>query len=118
MNNLVKNNDGELMTNSKVVFEHFNVSGGHRYIMKRISELIEKEPEFGAQHFFRSSYTSPQNKKISCYIISKDGFYFLCMGFTGKKAAKWKESFIKAFNSGRFVIRAFLASHSMRVLNR
>jgi Rha family phage regulatory protein len=98
MNDLVKISDGELMTNSKVVFEHFNVSGGHRYIMKRIAELVESEPEFGALNFFRSSYTSPQNKVLQCFNMTRDGFSLVAMSLNGKKALEWKIKFIKAFN--------------------
>lgn len=29
----------------------------------------------------------------------RDGFMFLCMGFTGKAAARWKERYITAFNA-------------------
>ena len=98
MNDLVKVSNGELMTNSKVVFEHFNVSGGHRYIMKRIAELVESEPEFGALNFFRSSYTSPQNKVLQCFNMTRDGFSLVAMSLSGKKALEWKIKFIRAFN--------------------
>jgi hypothetical protein len=33
------------------------------------------------------------------YEITRDGFAFLAMGFTGRKAAQWKETFIAAFNA-------------------
>jgi Rha family phage regulatory protein len=32
------------------------------------------------------------------YEMTKNGFIFLAMGFTGKEAAKWKESYINAFD--------------------
>lgn len=32
------------------------------------------------------------------YEITRDGFVFLCMGFTGAAAAQWKERYINAFN--------------------
>ena len=32
------------------------------------------------------------------YQMTKDGFVFLVMGFTGSKAAKFKEDYINAFN--------------------
>ena len=98
MESLVKINDGALMTTSKVVFEHFNVSGGHRYIMKKIEELMIDEPEFGAQHFFRSSYTSPQNKVLKCFDMTRDGFSLVAMSLNGKKARSWQIKFINAFN--------------------
>ena len=45
-----------------------------------------------------SSYLSPQNKEFNCFDLTKDGFMFVAMGFTGKESAAWKEKFIGAFN--------------------
>lgn len=33
------------------------------------------------------------------YRLTRDGFAFLAMGFTGKRAALWKEKFLEAFNA-------------------
>jgi phage regulator Rha-like protein len=33
------------------------------------------------------------------YYVTRDGFAFLAMGFTGKKAAQFKERYIAAFNA-------------------
>ena len=38
--------------------------------------------------------------------MTKDGFCFLAMGFTGKEAAKWKEAFINAFNQMEAIIKS------------
>ena len=37
--------------------------------------------------------------------MNRDGFTFLVMGFTGKKANQWKWDYIKAFNSMEAIIR-------------
>ena len=37
-------------------------------------------------------------RKLPCYQITRDGFAFLAMGFTGKRAAQFKEAYINAFN--------------------
>ena len=95
MNELVKSEKGKLSTTSKIVSDVF--SKVHRNIMRDI-EALECSEEFRAHNFEQSYYLTSQNKKLKCYNITKDGFYFLCMGFTGKKAAKWKESFIATFN--------------------
>lgn len=83
------------MTTSKVIADVFGKS--HRNIMRDI-ENIDCSDKFRALNFELSSYTSPQNKVLKCVDITRDGFSFLCMGFTGKKAAKWKEAYIEAFN--------------------
>lgn len=47
-----------------------------------------------------------RTRKDPMYSITRDGFMFLVMGFTGKTAAKWKEAYIKAFNEMEAKIRA------------
>jgi len=95
MNDLVKINNGELMTTSKIISDVFGKS--HRKVTRDINEL-DCSDEFRAANFGQSSYTSPQNKVLKCFDITRDGMVFLCMGFTGKKAAVWKEKYISAFN--------------------
>ncbi len=45
-----------------------------------------------------SEYTDNTGRKLQSYEMTKDGFMFLVMGFTGKKAAAIKEAYINAFN--------------------
>lgn len=92
---LVSNKDGQLLTTSKVVADTFGKI--HRDVMRSINNLDCSE-EFRVRNFAQSTYTSPQNKTLDCYDITRDGFSFLCMGFTGKEAAEWKEKYISAFN--------------------
>ena len=91
---IVKSDLEQLSTTSKIIADVFGKV--HRVVLKSIAELDCSE-EFRQHHFMLSYYTSPQNKKIKCYNITEEGFYFLAMGFTGKKAAKWKEEFIAEF---------------------
>lgn len=94
MNTLVNTDDDNLTTTSKIISDTFGKV--HRVVLKAIDEL-ECSDGFREHNFMLSYYVSPQNKKIKCYKITEEGFYFLCMGFTGKRAAKWKESFISEF---------------------
>ena len=95
MSDLVKNNNGELLTTSKIISDVFGKS--HRKVIRDINELGCSD-KFREANFGQSSYTSPQNKVLKCFDITRDGMVFLCMGFTGKKAAEWKEKYISAFN--------------------
>lgn len=85
----------EHKTNSKNIADVFGKS--HRNITRDIKSL-DCSDEFRALNFEQSYYLSAQNKKLSCVEMTKDGFAFLCMGFTGKKAAKFKEAYIAEFN--------------------
>jgi len=95
MNDIVFKNGNEVKTTSKIIADVFGKT--HRDVTKAI-RVMECSDEFRASNFGQSSYLSKQNKRLKCYDITKDGFFFLAMGFTGKAAAKWKESFINAFN--------------------
>ena len=94
MVDLVSVNGVSLTTTSKVISDVFGKV--HRVVLKAIDDL-DCSDDFRQHNFVLSSYVSPQNKNIKCYNITEDGFYFLAMGFTGKKAAKWKEAFIAEF---------------------
>lgn len=95
MQDLVIIKDGKPTANSKAIADFF--SKNHRDVLRDISRL-ECSEEFRERNFALSSYKSLQNKKLPCFEMTKDGFCFLAMGFTGKEAARWKEAFIDAFN--------------------
>ena len=95
MVNLVKCKGGELTTTSKVISDVFGKV--HRNVFRDI-EKLDCDEGFRMSNYEQSYYISPQNKKIKCYNITEKGFYFLCMGFTGKKAAKWKVEFLNEFS--------------------
>lgn len=54
--------------------------------------------EFALPNFRESYYKDSQGKKQPEFLITKDGFAFIVMGFTGKKAAEFKEAYIQRFN--------------------
>lgn len=115
---IVEMKNNQPMTTSKIVADMFKVKGGHRYITKKISDIVNANPEFGALNYLRSSYKSKQNKKLECYEMTKDGFMFVAMGLTGREADKWKIKFINAFNlmTNELVSQAKNKS-SMQLLN-
>lgn len=80
------------ITNSKSIHEKFGKS--HKNVIRDIKKIKEENPKFFYNNFSESEYTSRQNKKLSCFDISKDGAIMLIMSMTGEKAAKWKEAFI------------------------
>ena len=72
------------------------------------SDLIGKgcAQNGGDPLFIKSSYVHPQNKQTyPFYIMNRDGFSLLVMGFTGKEALEWKLQYIKAFNQMENFIR-------------
>ena len=62
----------------------------HNDLLKAIRNL-ECSEEFRLGNFSQSSYINDQNREMPEIIMSRDGFSFLAMGFTGVRAARWKE---------------------------
>ena len=95
MNDLVEIKEGQPVVNSIKVAEKFGKA--HTAVLRAIKNL-NCSRDFALNNFAPSSYTNRQNKTVPCFLLTRDGFSFLCMGFTGKEAAKWKEAYIAAFN--------------------
>ncbi|EPZ8681198.1 Rha family transcriptional regulator [Escherichia coli] len=91
--------DGQAVTSSLAVADFFS----KRYddVLKKI-RILDCSPEFCARNFAETSILVHQpnggTRKLPCYHITRDGFAFLAMGFTGKRAAQFKEAYINAFN--------------------
>jgi len=103
MTDLVMITDGQPTANSKAIGDFF--CKNHRHVLEAIKNL-ECSESFRESNFRLSSYRSAQNKILPCYEMTKDGFCFLAMGFTGKEAAKWKEAYISAFNQMEAIIKS------------
>ena len=66
--------------------------------------------EFRLLNFQESYYANEQNKKQPMFLMTKDGFIFLTMGYRGKKAAAIKIAYIKRFNDMEKYIRDYILS--------
>jgi phage regulator Rha-like protein len=64
--------------------------------------------EFRLSNFGESVYINSQNKKQPMAIMTRDGFTLLVMGYTGELAMRFKEAYIKQFNSMEKVLRGKL----------
>ena len=109
MNTVIEYN-GKPCTTSLLVAERFNKR--HNKVLKAIRSMSCSD-EFRRLNFEQSSYTNAQNKEQPMYIITKDGFSFLVMGFTGPEAAQFKEEFIAAFNAMQEKIRGKMSKLDM-----
>lgn len=95
--NIVEADDGGMFTTSLIVAQAFEKE--HKDVLKAISNL-ECSEEFSRRNFAHTPYVHPQNgQTYPAFRLTRDGFAFLAMGFTGKRAAVWKEKFLEAFNA-------------------
>lgn len=57
------------------------------------------------QYFIPSEYCGDNGKKYKQYLVTRDGFSLLAMGFTGEKALEWKLKYIDAFNKMEEILK-------------
>ena len=105
MNELVFMKNEEAVTDSLIVAELFEKR--HADVIRAIENLEEGIRKNGdtPRLFQKTWYKHPQNgERYSKYIMNRDGFSLLVMGFTGKKALAWKLKYIEAFNAMEKVV--------------
>jgi len=95
--------NGQVFCSSRQVAEEFQKE--HKNVLRDI-ENLDCSAEFTALNFERSKYKDPSGKWNKEYLMTKDGFTFLVMGYRGKKAAQFKESYIRRFNEMDQFIRS------------
>ena len=81
----------------------------HDHVIRDIRELDCSE-EFRLSNFGESTYINEQGHKQPCYVMTRDGFVFLAMGYRGKKAAQFKELYIRRFNEMEAFIKTLVSA--------
>lgn len=96
MNEIILQNNGDkILVSSREVAENFGKENKH------INESIKKlmvENSTVKNMFFETTYISSRGREENEFLMDRDGFSLLVMGFTGKKALEWKLKYINAFN--------------------
>jgi anti-repressor protein len=79
-----------------VVAERFEKQ--HKDVLESIRNITAENSALTNDYFIESSYKAGTGKSYPEYLLTRDGFSLLAMGFTGAKALGWKLKFIEAFN--------------------
>lgn len=90
--------NGEPVVSSRQIAESFEKR--HDHVMRDIEDIMRGLPKNGdTPMFYKTEYTHEQNgQTYPMYLMNRDGFTLLAMGFTGKAALEWKLKYIAAFN--------------------
>lgn len=94
MNDLVEIRENQVVVASRKVAEHFEKL--HKHVLDSIREILSAENS--ANKFFKEASYLYRGRKLPEYVMTRDGFSLLAMGFTGRKALQWKLKYIEAFN--------------------
>jgi len=94
--------EGQPLTNSVLVAEKFGKK--HYNVIQAIKKLTI-ENSIVKNMFVETTYLSGKQQEQPMYIMNRDGFTLLAMGFTGQKALQFKLDYIDAFNKMEQTIR-------------
>lgn len=107
MNNLVIMKNQQAVTSSLQVAEAFEKN--HKDVLEAIRDKMSTaENSALLEMFYEDTYVAGNGKRNKMYYMNRDGFTFLAMGFTGKKADEFKLKYIEAFNQMENSIKAQL----------
>jgi len=110
MSNIINivNYEGVLTVSSREVAKDFDKE--HHEVLKRIHGYDRGDRHINGiiddfdssvntlQYFIPTEYQDSSGKTNKEYMLTRDGFTLLTMGFTGGKALEWKLKYIDAFN--------------------
>ena len=102
MNGIVEVVNDQVVVSSRQIADNFGKE--HKDVLYAIREILTAEHS-AAKFFIESSYSS-RGKTCPEFLMNRDGFSLLVMGFTGGKAMEWKLKYINAFNAMETELRS------------
>ena len=91
---ILSTQNGEPVASSREVAKRFGKE--HKHVLAAIRQILAAENS--ATKFFHETAFEYRGQRFPEYLMNRDGFTLLAMGFTGKEAVTWKLKYIEAFN--------------------
>lgn len=96
MNDIIlSTQNGEPVASSRQIAENFGKE--HKNVIQAVQNLVAENS--AAKSMFYETTFENRGKQYPMYLMTRDGFTLLAMGFTGKAALEWKLKYIAAFNA-------------------
>ena len=90
-----RNKEGKLVVSSRQVAKDFGKE--HKNVVRAIENLTAQNS--AVKNMMIKSTFEHRGNEYTEYLLTRDGFSLLVMGFTGKEALDWKLKYIEAFNA-------------------
>jgi Rha family phage regulatory protein len=90
----ISQKDGKFFTDSLAIAKIFEKN--HQHVLEAIKNC-ECSDKFRSVEFSTDVYYDIYNRQMPKFNLTKKGFSFVAMGFTGSKAAQFKEAYIEKF---------------------
>lgn len=106
------NKGGQIVVSSRTIADDF--SKRHADVIRAIEEYLTDAEVRSLNCLIESSYIDSKGEARKEYLITRDGFSLLIMGFKGKEALQWKLKYIEAFNKMEEIIKNSVPQISKR----
>ena len=93
---ILSTQNGEPVASSRQIAESFGKE--HKDTLESIRQILAAENSATKSMFYETTFEN-RGKQYPMYLMNRDGFTLLAMGFTGKAALEWKLRYIAAFNA-------------------
>lgn len=113
---VIQSSTGNDVTTSLIVAEVFGKE--HNKVCRDIENLSCSE-QFRVANFGEATFENSKTGQLhKMYEMTKDGFSFLVMGYTGAKAGEFKERFIAEFNKREAMLKSddYILMRSQQIL--
>lgn len=111
MKQLVEIRNNQIVVSSRDVAVNFGKE--HKHVLDNIRQILVAENS--ATKFFEESSHKYRGREFPEYLMNRDGFSLLVMGFTGAKALQWKIKYINAFNEMEAKLKGIQAARPMAI---
>lgn len=113
---VIQGGNGRDVTTSLIVPQVFGKE--HAKVVRDI-ESLSCSTNFNVANFGVIEYTDTRGRIQKAYEMTKDGFSFLVMGYTGAKAGQFKEMFIAEFNKREAMLKNddYILARSQEILH-
>lgn len=113
---VIQGGNGRDVTTSLIVSQVFGKE--HAKVVRDI-ESLSCSTNFNVANFGVIEYTDTRGRIQKAYEMTKDGFSFLVMGYTGAKAGQFKEMFIAEFNKREAMLKNddYILARSQEILH-
>lgn len=91
---ILSTQNGEPVASSRDIAKRFGKE--HKHVLDAVKNLVAENS--AAKSMFHQSNFENRGRQYPMYLMNRDGFSLLAMGFTGKEAVQWKLKYIEAFN--------------------
>lgn len=108
--------DGRFFCDSRDIAGHFGKQ--HKNVLRDIDKAMEELGDFGRLNFEPISYLDTANRPQRAFSLTRDGFSYIAMGFTGVKAAEWKIKYLSAFNAMEDELRSLSSALPATAMSR